>query len=57
MAIWRKLIDGIKSSLNGTERADDKNQLSAATRYAMIDVEVGVNDLKIHDIGAFTTVH
>lgn len=52
MAIWRKLIDGIKSSLNGTERADDKNQLSAATRYAMIDVEVGVNDLKIHDIGA-----
>ena len=53
MSLWRKLIK--------SRKPEDKNQVSgdrAATQskssdnYAVIDIEVGLNDHKVHDIGA-----
>lgn len=54
MSIWSKLI--------GTKRAVDRNNEVAgceagsmscgSPRYAIVDIEVGLNDHKIHDIGA-----
>lgn len=53
MSIWSKLIG--KSKTNSNEEVPD-NGMSVKTydssHYAVIDVEVGVNDKKIYDIGA-----
>ena len=62
MSIWGKLF--------GTEKAEDKNKIignktdsapCSAPHYAIVDVEVGLQDHKIHDIGALkhddTTFH
>lgn len=62
MSIWSKLI--------GFKKTEDKNNINGSkttsvpcsTRnYALIDVEVGLKDHKIHDIGALkyddTTFH
>lgn len=48
MSFWNKLINSIKDT--------EKNSVNQATqdtsRYAFVDVEVGLKDNKIHDIGA-----
>ena len=54
MKIWERLIRGIK--------AEDKNGIFSqktasdtynnAPCYAVIDTEIGLNDHKVHDIGA-----
>ena len=53
MSIWRKLI--------GNKKTDDRNNIigdkttsapCSAHNYAIVDVEVGLKDHKIHDIGA-----
>ena len=53
MSIWRKLI-GIRNA-EGANHAVGSKVVSVAydaSRYAIVDVEVGLNDRKIHDIGA-----
>ena len=53
MSIWNKLI----RILNAEDTSDVVDTKTTPTthkpRYALIDVEVGLNDHKIHDIGAF----
>ena len=62
MSIWGKLF--------GTEKVENKNKIidnktnsapCSAPHYAIVDVEVGLKDHKIHDIGALkhdgTTFH
>ena len=62
MSIWSKLI--------GIKKTEDRNNIignktisvpCSATNYAIVDVEVGLKDHKIHDIGALkyddTTFH
>lgn len=46
MAFWNRLIDTLSGAGRPVEAARD------ASRYGFVDVEVGVNDRKIHDIGA-----
>lgn len=50
MSIWDKIIE----SISGTDfsSALPRKNVRDASRYAFVDVEVGVNDHKIHDIGA-----
>ena len=55
MSIWSKLI--------GIKKTEDRNNVIgnkitsvpfSAPNYAIVDVEVGLKDHKIHDIGALT---
>lgn len=54
MKIWKRLIGGVKaedkSKIFGNETAPEP--YSHAPRYAVIDTEIGLNDHKVHDIGA-----
>lgn len=54
MSIWSRLIRRGNPDENGVFAGGDNGlqQGDAAARYAVIDVEVGLKDLKIHDIGA-----
>ncbi|MGN0230524.1 MAG: RecQ family ATP-dependent DNA helicase [Muribaculaceae bacterium] len=48
MSIWRKIIDSIYAPDN-----EKRDKISRdASRYAVVDVEVGFNGHRIHDIGA-----
>lgn len=53
MSIWSRFIKGNKSRNDDivTDNESDETSLSS-TAYAVVDVEVGLNDNKIHDIGA-----
>lgn len=53
MSIWNRLI-GIKKSEDTNKNISNKitSKPFDATRYAIVDVEVGLKDHKIHDIGA-----
>lgn len=49
MIFWNKIIE----SISGKNIQKNATEVSYnASRYAIVDVEVGVNDKKIHDIGA-----
>ena len=51
MSFW----DRIRDKLNGAENRASNSQDTSyydVSRYAFVDVEVGLNDKKIHDIGA-----
>lgn len=49
MSIWNKIL----GTLGGTEQVPVREFGDvSASRYAFVDVEVGLNDKKIHDIGA-----
>lgn len=51
MSLWSKFIE----TFNGEDRnfSSHEEEVSRdASRYAFVDVEVGVKDMKIHDIGA-----
>lgn len=48
MSIWNKIIDSIYVR---KDQAPEVNRRDAS-RYAMVDVEVGYKDKKIHDIGS-----
>ena len=54
MSIWSRLIRRGNPDENGVFAGGDNGlqQGDAVARYAVIDVEVGLKDLKIHDIGA-----
>ena len=50
MSLWDRIIESVSSSdrKNALRRESSRD----ASRYAFVDVEVGVKDKKIHDIGA-----
>ena len=48
MSIWSRIIDSIYAPENGRRDSTSRD----ASRYAMVDVEVGYKDHRIHDIGA-----
>jgi ATP-dependent DNA helicase RecQ len=48
MSLW----DRIKKSISDTVENQAKPVSRDASRYAFIDVEVGMKDHRIHDIGA-----
>lgn len=50
MSFWGKFIESISGIDNHTIAF--KGVSRDASRYAFVDVEVGVQDKKIHDIGA-----
>ena len=50
MSFWNRIIDTINGAENRTVHSEDV--LHDASRYIFIDVEVGLKDNKIHDIGA-----
>lgn len=54
MSLWRKLIKN-KDTAGCSESNNSENWLKQAfdpSHYAIVDIEVGLNDNKIHDIGA-----
>lgn len=51
MSIWSKFIESVSGKENQVD-VSVKKVSRDANRYAFVDVEVGVNDHKIHDIGA-----
>ena len=53
MSIWSKLIRSKQTKSMGNAVNEEAASVSRnAQNYAMVDVEVGLNDHKIHDIGA-----
>ena len=48
MSIWSRIIDSIYAPENGRRDSTSRD----ASCYAMVDVEVGYKDHRIHDIGA-----
>ena len=46
MSIWSKIIETISGESNAHEEVSKD-----ASRYAFVDLEVGVKDKRIHDIG------
>lgn len=53
MSIWRKFIDSFRKPDDVTDEAQQQPVTSPDPQlYAFVDVEVGRNDKKIHDIGA-----
>lgn len=50
MSIWDKIVETISG--NGVQRLARGEVARDISRYAFVDVEVGVKDKKIHDIGA-----
>ena len=53
MSIWSKLIRSKQTKSMGNAVDEEAASVSRnAQNYAMVDVEVGLNDHKIHDIGA-----
>lgn len=48
MFLWNKII----KSISGTENHSAVSVYRDTSRYAFVDVEVGMKDHKIHDIGA-----
>ena len=52
MSIWNKIMASIGSKANGSPASVQETSLDAS-RYAMVDCEVGMKDQRIHDIGAW----
>lgn len=53
MSIWNRIIKRNRSNDDSKILIDGSNDASfKSTAYAVVDVEVGINDHKIHDIGA-----
>lgn len=50
MSFWNRIIDKITGAENRPDAA--REVLRDASRYCFVDVEVGMKDRKIHDIGA-----
>lgn len=50
MSFWNKIIDTISGAEN--KQAHSQEVSYDASRYGFVDVEVGLKDKKIHDIGA-----
>ena len=50
MSFWNRIID----TINGAESksAHLQEMSNDASRYVFVDIEVGLRDHKIHDIGA-----
>ena len=49
MSIWSKFISSISG--NGATSANEE-VFRDSSKYAVVDCEVGLNDLRVHDIGA-----
>ncbi|MDE6098527.1 MAG: RecQ family ATP-dependent DNA helicase, partial [Muribaculaceae bacterium] len=50
MSLWKRFINTVAGT--GNAPASSKEISHDASRYGFIDIEVGLNDNKIHDIGA-----
>lgn len=50
MSFWNRIFDTINGAESGKALSRDVSR--DASRYAFVDVEVGLKDKKIHDIGA-----
>lgn len=48
MSLWDKIIKTISDTGNSYRKSISRD----ASRYAFIDIEVGMKDHRIHDIGA-----
>ena len=48
MSLWDKIIKTISDTGNSSRKSISRD----ASRYAFIDIEVGMKDHRIHDIGA-----
>ena len=51
MSIWNRLIE-ILNAEDKNNILDSKMSVSNMPHYVIIDVEIGITDHKIHDIGA-----
>ena len=49
MSFWDKIIKSISVARNSVTESVSRD----SSRYAFVDVEVGLKDYRIHDIGAF----
>ena len=49
MSFWDKIIKSISDAGNSATESVSRD----SSRYAFVDVEVGLKDYRIHDIGAF----
>ena len=50
MSFWNRIIDTINGAENKPAHLQEVSH--DASRYVLVDVEVGLKDNKIHDIGA-----
>lgn len=48
MSFWSRIVD----SISGDDRTHTPDTYGDPSRFAYIDIEVGVNDKRVHDIGA-----
>lgn len=51
MSFWNKILETI-SGYENQPSLQSQEVLYDTSRYAFVDVEVGMKDLKVHDIGA-----
>ena len=52
MSFWRKIKETISGEQRRVTTSQTKNVNHDASHYAIVDAEVGMNDKKVHDIGA-----
>lgn len=52
MSFWSKVIELNSAEENGLSLQKQKGMPRDTSRYAFVDVEVGIKDKRIHDIGA-----
>lgn len=53
MSFWSKIIESISGEGNSLSSQKQVGVSGDTSRYAAVDVEVGIKDRKIHDIGAW----
>ena len=53
MSIWSKIIESVSDDVSASF---NKEVPRDASKYAIVDCEVGMKDKRVHDIGAFTVI-
>lgn len=53
MSFWNKIMESISGGGNSFSLQIQEGAFHDASRYAVVDVEVGIKDKRIHDIGAW----
>ena len=52
MSFWRKIKETISGEQRRVTTSQTEKVIHDASHYAIVDAEVGMNDKKVHDIGA-----
>ena len=52
MSFWRKIKETISGEQRRVTTSPTEKVIHDASHYAIVDAEVGMNDKKVHDIGA-----